>query len=367
MLRVPLHELFGAVGNFGTILPLVLAAAFAVNLHAGAFLLFIGVWFIISGLYYGLPIPIEPMKAIGVIVIAGGITAGEIAGSGIVVGVIFLLLGITRSMHRVEQWIPSSVVRGLQAALALVLMGTSVRYIREDLVIALIGIAIILGCFIAVRRWGFADPSALVVLGGGLAVGIAGSGLPPVSVLALPHLVIPGPGEFVSAAWRIALPQIPLTIGNAILATALLAEDLFKQKVDPDRLSVTIGFMNLISAPFGAFPMCHGAGGLAAQYRFGARTGLSNILGGVILIAIALLFAGPAFLALIPQGTFGALLIFIAIELLRHSLGTESIMITGAMAIIGLFLGIAVAFLAGLVLAYVLQIVMKKDPGWKSA
>jgi MFS superfamily sulfate permease-like transporter len=269
-------------------------------------------------------------------------------------------------MRRVERWIPSAVVRGLQAALALILIGTSAQYIREDLVIALLGIAVILGCFLAARRWGFADPSALVVLGGGLAIGIASCGLPPVSVPALPHLVVPGPGEILSAAWRVALPQIPLTIGNAILATALLAEDLFRQKVDPDRLSVTIGCMNLISAPFGAFPMCHGAGGLAAQYRFGARTGLSNIIGGVILVVIALLFAGPAFLALIPAGTFGALLIFIAIELGRHSLSTDSILVTGAMAIMGLLFGIAIAFLAGLVLASALHTLTGNNPGWKS-
>ncbi|MDD1677421.1 MAG: putative sulfate/molybdate transporter, partial [Methanomicrobiales archaeon] len=231
-----LHEFFGAVGNFGTILPLMFAAALAADQSAGTFLLFMGIWFIIYGLYYGLPVPIEPMKAIGVIVIAGGVTTGEIAGSGILLGVIFLFLGISRSMHRIEQWIPSSVVRGLQAALTLVLLGTSVQYIRQDLVIAFLGVAVILGCYFAARRWGIADPSAFVVLAGGFLIGIMGAGLPPISIPALPHLVVPDPGEWVSAAWNLALPQFPLTIGNAILATALLSGDLFGKKLDPDRL-----------------------------------------------------------------------------------------------------------------------------------
>jgi MFS superfamily sulfate permease-like transporter len=259
-------------------------------------------------------------------------------------------------MHRIEQWIPSSVVRGLQAALALVLLGTSARYILPDVTIGLLAVAVILGCFLASRRWGFADPSAFVVLGGGLLAGIAGAGLPAVSILPLPHLVIPQAGEWVSSAWRLALPQFPLTIGNAILATALLSGDLFGKKLDPDRLSVTTGVMNLVTVPFGAFPMCHGAGGLAAQYRFGARTGLANVIGGVILIIIALFFAGPAFLALISPGVFGALLVFIAIELGRHSLSTDSMTVTGIMAVVGFFLGIGIAFLVGLLLAYAIRI-----------
>jgi predicted benzoate:H+ symporter BenE len=360
MPRIPLHEVFGAVGNFGTILPLLLAAALAADLQAGTLLLFIGIWFIVYGLYYGLPVPLEPMKAIGVVVIAGGVSAGEIAGSGILLGMIFLLLGVTRSMHRIEQWIPSSVVRGLQAALALVLLGTSARYILADTTVGLLAIAIILGCFLASRRWGFADPSAFVVLGGALFIGIMHTGLPPLSILPLPHLVVPQAGEWVSAAWHLALPQFPLTIGNAILATVLLSGDLFGKKLDPDRLSITTGIMNLVSVPFGAFPMCHGAGGLAAQYRFGARTGLANVIGGVFLVVIALFFAGPAFLALISPGVFGALLIFIAIELGRHSLSTDSIAITGIMAVTGFFLGIAIAFPVGLLLAYAVRIAGKR-------
>jgi hypothetical protein len=106
--------------------------------------------------------------------------------------------------------------------------------------------------------------------------------------------------------------------------------------------------------------MCHGAGGLAAQYRFGARTGLANVIGGVFLVVIALFFAGPAFLALISPGVFGALLIFIAIELGRHSLSTDSIAITGIMAVTGFFLGIAIAFPVGLLLAYAVRIAGKR-------
>ena len=64
-------------------------------------------------------------------------------------------------------------------------------------------------------------------------------------------------------------------------------------------------------------PMCHGAGGLAAQFRFGARTGLAPIIFGAVLLVLAVGFAdhAAALFALIPVGAVGALLIFAGTDL----------------------------------------------------
>lgn len=132
-------------------------------------------------------------------------------------------------------------------------------------------------------------------------------------------------------------------------------QDLIYRNVEPDKLSMTIGFMNLTSVPFGGFPMCHGAGGLAAQYRFGARTGGSNIISGLILLPFALFFASPEFVAIIPFGVFGALLVFVAIELGKHSLKTDSYIVTGIIAILALIINMTIAFIAGMILVYVLK------------
>lgn len=140
-------------------------------------------------------------------------------------------------------------------------------------------------------------------------------------------------------------------------------QDLVHRNVDPDRLSKSIGIMNLTSVPFGDFPMCHGAGGLAAQYRFGARTGGSNIISGLILLPIALFFASPEFVAIIPFGVFGALLVFIAIELGRHSLKTDSYIVTGIIAILALVTNMTIAFIIGMMLAYVLTKIGKRPQG----
>jgi len=356
-IRFTIEEVAGAVGDFGTIFPILLGVAIVCpDVNVSHFFLFIAAWYIIAGLYYRLPIPIEPMKAIGAIVIAGGLSGGEIVASGIVVGALFLLLGLFGGMTWLADRIPKSVIRGVQGGLALLLLRTSLDYILADALFAALSIGIILAFFFASQRTRIPDVSALIVILIGLGVGIVTQGMPPFRLISLPSLIIPLPSDFVAGTWELAIPQIPLTLTNAILATSLLTYDLFPKKgVDPDRLSRTIGVMNLISTPLGGFPMCHGAGGLAAMYRFGARTGGANIIAGVFILIFAVAFAPPEVLTLIPLGVFGALLVFVAIELGKHSIKTGSYAVTGVIAVLTLLIGLTFAFIIGMIMAYVLQ------------
>ena len=98
--------------------------------------------------------------------------------------------------------------------------------------------------------------------------------------------------------------------------------------------------------------MCHGAGGLAAMYRFGARTGGAGIIAGIFILIFAILFAPPEVLTLIPLGVFGALLVFVALELGKHSAKTESYLVTATVAILTLVINLTVAFIVGMILAY---------------
>ncbi|MDK2916610.1 MAG: hypothetical protein PWR25_1167 [Euryarchaeota archaeon] len=353
-IRITLEEIAGAVGDFGTIFPILLGVAIVCpDVNVSHFFLFLAAWFIITGFYYRLPIPIEPMKAIGAVVIAEGLCAGEIVASGIVVGVLFLVLGLVGGMTWLGDRIPKSVIRGVQAGLALLLLKTSFGYIVTDVLVAALSIAIILVFFVASQRTRIPDVSALLVLVIGLGAGIATQGMPPFRLMPVPSLVLPAPVDFIAGTWDLVLPQIPLTIANAILATSLLTYDLFPKKgVDPDRLSRTIGAMNLVSTPLGGFPMCHGAGGLAAMYRFGARTGGANIVAGIFILIFAVAFAPPEVLTLIPFGVFGALLVFVAIELGKHSAKTESYLVTAVIAVLTLVIGLTFAFIIGMILAY---------------
>jgi MFS superfamily sulfate permease-like transporter len=351
-IRFSLRELSGSVGDFGTIFPIILGVGIATGMNISFAFLGVALWFIISGFYYRLPIPIEPMKAIGAIAIAEGLTAGEIAASGVIIGLLFLIIGYAKGMERLRKIIPESVIRGIQVGLALILLKTSLGYIILDPYFAALAIGIIIIFFFASNHKKIPDLSSLLVIGIGLAAGIYLTGLPPFRMIPLPELIIPLSGDWLSATVHLVIPQIPLTLGNAILATSLLTLDLFKREVEPDRLSKTIGIMNILSCPFGAFPMCHGAGGLAAQYRFGARTGGANIIAGILILAFAIAFAPPEVLTLIPYGIFGGLLVFVAIELGKHGAKTSSYPITIMIGIIALIGGMTPAFIIGMIVAY---------------
>ena len=352
--RFNAEEIAGAVGDYGTLIPIVLGVAIVSNVNLGHMLLFFSIWYIATGIYYKMPVPVEPMKAIGAIVIAEGVSSTEIAASGIILGLLFLILGFCKGMKFIQEKVPYSVIRGIQLGLALLLIKTSTNFIIGDYILAIICIIIVILFLVANKFRKIPDVSVLFILIIGIIVGFSVSGIPPISIMSLPNITIPTVQDFLKSGWLLAIPQAPLTITNAILATSLLMQDLVHRVVDPDKLSKSIGLMNLTSVLFGGFPMCHGAGGLAAQYRFGARTGGSNIISGLILLPIALFFASPEFVAVIPPGVFGALLIFVAIELGKHSLKTDSYLVTGIMAILALVANIAIAFIAGMILAYVL-------------
>jgi Molybdate transporter of MFS superfamily len=78
---------------------------------------------------------------------------------------------------------------------------------------------------------------------------------------------------------------------------------------------------------------CATAGGLAAQFRFDARTGLAPIIFGVVLLVLAVGFADHAatLFALIPIGAVGALLIFAGTDLAisRHLFDWQAVMLVG--------------------------------------
>ncbi|MDD1694912.1 MAG: putative sulfate/molybdate transporter [Methanoregula sp.] len=355
-LSFSLSELAGSLGDFGTIIPLILAVALVSDVDPRYILFFFGLWFILTGLYYRLPIPLEPMKAIAVVVIAagavGGISAGEIAAAGLILGVIFLVLGYGRFFSIIERWVPQSVVRGIQLGLALLLFRSSAGFIIRDPLFFGLGIAIILGFMVLVKYRSIPDLSSICVIGAGFIGGILISGIPPVSLIPAPHLVIPALSDLLPATSTLVLPQLVLTIANAILATSLLTKDLFGKDVPPKKFSMTIGLMNLTSVPFGGFPMCHGAGGLAGQYRYGARTGGANVYAGLIFLILALFFTSPQVLSIIAVGVLGALLVFVGIEMGRHSIKTDSLLVTVVIGILALISSITLAFIVGMVIAY---------------
>ncbi|OPX67285.1 MAG: hypothetical protein A4E37_01553 [Methanoregulaceae archaeon PtaB.Bin056] len=351
-IKFGLNELSGSVGNFGTIFPLVLAVSAVAGLSLGYILLFFGIWFIITGCYYQIPVPIEPMKVIAVVAIAENMSAGQIAAAGIILGFLFFALGHGKWLDALEKYIPQSVIRGIQLGLALLLVKTSLGFMAGDFLVFGLAVLLMAAVYVVARLAAIPDPSGIILVGVAFGTGVTLHGFPAITLLPLPHLVIPSMSDIPVALGTLVVPQAFLTITNAILATSLLTRDLFGQEVRPARLSRTIGLMNLIAIPFGGFPMCHGAGGMAGQYRFGARTGGANIYAGIFFLLLAFLFASPDTLGLISGGFYGALLVFVALELGRHGIKTESYLVTGLIAVLSVLVNMTLAFAAGMCLAY---------------
>ncbi|MBC7182077.1 MAG: benzoate transporter, partial [Marinobacter sp.] len=165
-------------------------------------------------------------------------------------------------------------------------------------------------------------PVALIGLIGAVALGAVlgapGLLLPAAEPVAFTLPELPGLDDWQLAVPSLVLPQLALTLTNAIVLTTLVVGDYFGEqshRVTPARLSVSTGLANLILVPLGALPMCHGAGGVAAHHRFGARTGLAPVLLGTGLLLIAIIPGGLSIIAAIPMAGLGALLFVAAAEL----------------------------------------------------
>ncbi len=334
-------ELTGAVGDSVTVLPIVVALAATTELGLGAALLWFGVFQVVWGLRYGLPLSVEPMKALAGLAIAGSLTYGEFATAGLLAGVALLALGATGTIERVQRYVGEPVVRGIQLAVALVLFETAVSLS--------VGAPLTVGAGLAlaavVAALGRPRAAALAVLGGGVGVALATTGLPE---LTLPAITPVGVGTLAPTAGAVegAAAQLAMTVGNAAVATSLLCSDLLDADVSPDDLATSMGTMTLAAVPLGGAPMCHGSGGLAGKYAFGARTGGANLLLGGLYVGAAVLSVGTL-LAAFPMALLGVLLALVALELGRAAADTDRWWLTGLVGLVGLLVNVGVAFVVG--------------------
>jgi len=332
-------ELAGSLGDLGTLLPIVVAMILINKLSPTPVFLAFGAFYILSGLYYRLPIPVQPLKAVGAIAIAypDRITEPVIAAAGIIFGAFLLALSLSGLVDKIAKLFTPAVVRGIQLALGLIFLRKGIELIvTEKLFISgaagagsdhhlnlIIGVAVFILVLMLLDNQKL--PAALAALAVGIMAGLALGGwgdnkfiLGPTAV----GIVIPSIPNFWTALIMLILPQIPLTIGNACVGTADTCCTLFPDsprlaRTTAGSFALTMGLVNLPAGLLGAVPMCHGTGGLAAHYRFGARTGGAPLMIGALFLFLALVLgeAGLSILTLIPNSVLGVLLVFAGLEL----------------------------------------------------
>ena len=361
-----LRELAGSMGDFGTLFPLAIGYIAVCGLNPAGFLVMMGVANIVTGLLYRLPIPIEPMKVLAVVAIAQHWEPSMVYASGFGMGIVWTVFALIGVMKWIAKVTPDSVIRGIQVALGIILAIEAIKMISTWWIIGVL--SIITGLVLGRNRYA---PAAIVLMALGLVIMIVKGQF---NLVEPPRLTLPiitgfSPREVWQSFLQAGFAQIPLTATNAVIATSALIKSYWPEKpVSESRLSLNMGIMNLILPFFGGMPLCHGAGGLAGQYYFGARTGGANIIEGLIEIAMGLFLAGSiaGLFSVFPVAIIGAMMFLVGVELVKFARGIHwdrDIIPMGTTLIVSLLTNMAYGFLSGFVLYYLI----KSIPGRKNA
>jgi hypothetical protein len=360
-----LRELAGSMGDFGTLFPLAIGYIAVCGLNPAGFLVMMGVANIVTGLLYRLPIPIEPMKVLAVVAIAQHWEPSMVYASGFGMGIVWTVFALIGVMKWIAKVTPDSVIRGIQVALGIILAIEAIKMISTWWIIGVL--SIITGLVLGRNRYA---PAAIVLMALGLVIMIVKGQF---NLVESPRLTLPiitgfSPREVWQSFLQAGLAQIPLTATNAVIATSALIKSYWPEKpVSESRLSLNMGIMNLILPFFGGMPLCHGAGGLAGQYYFGARTGGANIIEGLIEIAMGLFLAGSiaGLFSVFPVAIIGAMMFLVGVELVKFARGIHwdrDIIPMGTTLIVSLLTNMAYGFLSGFVVYYLI----KSIPGRKN-
>ncbi len=324
--RFDLAELAGAFGDLGTLIPFVVAYVSILKMDPTGILLAIGVALVVAGLHFRTPFPVQPMKAIGAAAItqtagAVALTPALVAGAGVATGLIWLALAASGLAKRLSQWIPKPALLGVVMGLGFSFMLEGIRMMAQGWAVSAVLLAL---TFILLARSRF--PAMVVLLLAGAVVALVEQPTLADSLATIrPAFHLPA-FAWPALSWQdvwlgavlLALPQLPLTFGNALIAIGEENNRLFPDRpVTERKVAFSTGVMNLWSSALGGIPMCHGAGGMAGHVKFGARTGGASIMLGGLLIVLALFFGGSmlTLFRLFPPSVLGVILFLAGAEL----------------------------------------------------
>ncbi len=353
-----LRELAGSMGDLGTLLPLSIGLIMVNGLDPAGFLVIFGIVNIFLGLIYKLPMPLQPKKAVATVAIAQGWAPSLIYSTGFGLGILWIALYFTNLIQVIVRYTPKAVTRGIILAIGFSLFLTGFEYFRTDIFIGILSILIII-----IFRKSSKFPAAIALmimaiflmalndeLRGIIEIGFT---LPPLTTISFTDLY--------RGMLLVGFAQVPLTLTNAVIAVTALIKEYFPEKpISEKKILINTGIINIVAPFFGGFPMCHGAGGLAGQYNFGARTGGANIMEGAIEINLGL-FLSKSILNLFsvfPMSILGAMLFYVSYELVKLAQDIKSrheIVIMLITAVISVISNMAIGFTVGIIIFYLFK------------
>jgi sulfate permease, SulP family len=364
--RFDRHELAGGLGDAGLLIPLAVAMITLNGINATAAFVLVGAAYAGTALYFRVPVPVQPLKAFAAAAIALDLGPEVIAAGALLMAAAMALLAASGLAGWLAARFPLVLVRGIQAAVALLLAKAAIELAERGnweglpaiAPVASVAMAIAACLVLLAARRSQLFPGSLVVLGAGLIVGLAVGGIPaginlgpePVT------LAVPDGAAFGTALTALVIAQLPLTFGNSIVATADAERSYFgaaASRVRPNRLAASIGTWNVAAGLAGGLPMCHGAGGVTAHYKLGARTAAATLSAGMIFAALGLALGDslPALLQVLAPGALAGMLLFVAIQhaLLAASLerASERLIAAGVGAVTVVAGNLAIGFGVG--------------------
>lgn len=361
------NELSGSFGDIGTDLPLIVGMILVSGIDSASTFIIYGILQIFSGLFYGIPMAVQPLKAVATIVIAQQLTGDVIYGGGLAIGVIMLVMTLTGLVKKLASFIPKAVIRGVQMGLGLTLANIALKnYIVVDsgwMEYILVFLAFIIALVLLGNR---KYPPAIWIIALGIVYALLFQIDNPKELFSsltveYPKLIIPSMDGIITGFLVLALPQIPLSIGNSILASEQLAKDLYpEKKITVNKIGLTYSIMNIVSPFFSGIPVCHGSGGMAGHHAFGARTGGSVLIYGVFFLIMGVFFSHSfdQVIKIFPMQILGVILFFEALMLVFLVKDLQSqktdfyIALLVALLAFGLPYGFLISMIVGTVLFY---------------
>lgn len=338
-------------GGSGDDSPIAFALVQASGFSPARLFLCWGLVYVATGAYYRVPVSVQPLKAMAVIAITTGVSASLLSTTAVFYGLLLLVLMGTGLIRWLSEWFSSGIVWGVQLGIgfllaekALGLIGDHSVYLGSPMGSTATVVALTLGVLgLVAMGLRYRYPVALVcILSGLLGAFVLGVGGPaPTSGGALVNLSLPDWTQLGNVLTLLIIPQLPLTLGNAVYAASDACQRFWptrSSRTTPSRLATSIGGSNVFIGLLGGFPICHGAGGIAAHERLGGRTGGTTILLGGALLLLALLPGASRLLFLIPVPILGALLLcdsWAMIAVLRESDELPQVIVAGTVAVLG--------------------------------